>query len=78
MLTILVIVLVLGLLLVALAGIRELRREPVVPLAERPLDGVVPVPGPVERGPPHPVVLVHGLLGFDRIGRHADLLPLRS
>lgn len=31
-------------------------------------DGVVPIPGPVERGAPLPVVLVHGLFGFDRIG----------
>jgi triacylglycerol lipase len=29
--------------------------------------GVTPVPGPSERGPPLPVVLVHGLFGFDRI-----------
>ena len=34
----------------------------------RPLEGVVPIPGPGERGPPLPVVLVHGLFGFDRIG----------
>lgn len=34
----------------------------------RPLEGVVPVPGPIERGPPLPVILVHGLFGFDRIG----------
>jgi triacylglycerol lipase len=33
-----------------------------------PLEGVAPVPGPTERGPPLPVVLVHGLFGFDRIG----------
>lgn len=33
-----------------------------------PLEGVVPIPGPVERGPPLPVILVHGLFGFDRIG----------
>jgi len=33
-----------------------------------PLEGVVPHPGPVERGAPLPVVLVHGLFGFDRIG----------
>ena len=40
------------------------RAEP----AERPLEGVVPVPGEPARGPPLPVVLVHGLFGFDRIG----------
>ena len=33
-----------------------------------PLEGVVPHPGPIERGSPLPVVLVHGLFGFDRIG----------
>jgi triacylglycerol lipase len=32
------------------------------------MEGVVPVPGPVERGAPLPVILVHGLFGFDRIG----------
>jgi triacylglycerol lipase len=35
---------------------------------EQPLDGVIRVPGLVERGPPLPIVLVHGLFGFDRIG----------
>ena len=39
---------------------------------EAPLEGVIPIPGPipgqVEHGPPLPVVLVHGLFGFDRIG----------
>lgn len=33
-----------------------------------PLEGVVPHPGIPERGAPLPVVLVHGLFGFDRIG----------
>ncbi len=33
-----------------------------------PLEGVVVIPGPVPRGAPLPVVLVHGLFGFDRIG----------
>lgn len=40
-------------------------------LADAPavvLEGVVARPGPTERGPPLPVVLVHGLFGFDRIG----------
>jgi triacylglycerol lipase len=40
------------------------RRLPRVP----PLRGVTPIPGEAERGPPLPVVLVHGLFGFDRIG----------
>ena len=33
-----------------------------------PLEGVRRIPGREERGPPLPVVLVHGLFGFDRIG----------
>lgn len=33
-----------------------------------PLEGVIPIPGEGGRGPPLPVVLVHGLFGFDRIG----------
>lgn len=32
------------------------------------MEGVVPVPGPVGRVAPLPVILVHGLFGFDRIG----------
>ena len=32
------------------------------------IKGVEPVPGPAPRGAPLPVVLVHGLFGFDRIG----------
>jgi triacylglycerol lipase len=43
----------------------EARIEPAI---EPPIEGVVPIPGLVERGPPLPVVLVHGLFGFDRIG----------
>ena len=55
-----------ALLLVALvaAFVVVRRYVAVVP----PLRGVAPVPGPTERGPPLPVVLVHGLFGFDRIG----------
>jgi triacylglycerol lipase len=30
--------------------------------------GVIPIPGPLGRGPALPVVLVHGFFGFDRIG----------
>lgn len=33
-----------------------------------PLEGVQPIPGPPLPGAPLPVVLVHGLFGFDRIG----------
>ncbi|MGH9884877.1 MAG: esterase/lipase family protein, partial [bacterium] len=65
----LVIALVVALLVVALVAIPLWRkRAAVVEPVEARLDGVIPVPGPVERGPPLPVVLVHGLFGFDRIG----------
>jgi triacylglycerol lipase len=63
-LTLLVIVLLVGLMIVALVA--TLRRPG--PGVDVPLEGVVPVPGTTERGPPLPVVLVHGLFGFDRIG----------
>lgn len=57
---------------VALIAVRLWRKQTVTPepagTVETPLAGVVPVPGPAERGPPLPVVLVHGLFGFDRIG----------
>ncbi|HEU0033047.1 MAG TPA: alpha/beta fold hydrolase [Kofleriaceae bacterium] len=67
MLTLVVIVLLVVLMIVALAAVlRERPAEP--PVTTAPLEGVVPVPGPPERGPPLPVVLVHGLFGFDRIG----------
>jgi triacylglycerol lipase len=71
MLTILVIALLVGLMLVAVASVvwrAKAPAEPEVPHAEAPLEGVVPVPGPTPRGAPLPVVLVHGLFGFDRIG----------
>lgn len=67
-LTILVIALLVGLMVLAIAGVWRGRAEPEIPQAETPLEGVLPVPGPTERGPPLPVVLVHGLFGFDRIG----------
>ncbi|MEO8701911.1 MAG: alpha/beta fold hydrolase [Kofleriaceae bacterium] len=67
MLTVLVILLLVGLMLVAVATVV---REPPQAIAEvAPLEGVRPVPSTVE--PPRtplPVVLVHGLFGFDRIG----------
>jgi hypothetical protein len=75
--TALVIVLVLVLaLLVAVAGVRAWRKPTVLPeptgavepAAGSAIEGVQPIPGVVERGPPLPVVLVHGLFGFDRIG----------
>jgi triacylglycerol lipase len=73
-LTLLVIALIVALFAVALIAVR--RREPVpVPIvidagAEHPMEGVTPVPErePVDRGAPLPVILVHGLFGFDRIG----------
>jgi triacylglycerol lipase len=67
-LTSIVIALVVALFVAALIVVR--RRPPAVieHVAERPMEGVVPIPGPVERGPPLPVILVHGLFGFDRIG----------
>jgi triacylglycerol lipase len=48
-------------LLAVVAAIAWRRRAPRI-------EGVEPRPGPAERGPPLPVVLVHGLFGFDRIG----------
>lgn len=74
---VIVIALVVGLLLIALAAVPAWRKRAVPPeptitptptAVEAPLEGVVPIPGQIERGPPLPVVLVHGLFGFDRIG----------
>src|SRR5690349_21147566 len=66
------IALIVALLLVALVAVplwrKRLAKVEPAGRVEAPLEGVVPVPGPVERGPPLPVVLVHGLFGFDRIG----------
>lgn len=64
---------IVGLLLllafVAVVVIRRRKRAANVPvIVETPLEGVVPIPGIVERGQPLPVVLIHGLFGFDRIG----------
>jgi triacylglycerol lipase len=68
-----IVALVVGLLIVALVAVplwrkRAAAAERAPTSVEAPLDGVTAVPGPVERGPPLPVVLVHGLFGFDRIG----------
>ena len=61
-----------ALLIAALIAVRLWRKPTVTPeqaaTIEAPIEGVVPVAGPIERGPPLPVVLVHGLFGFDRIG----------
>jgi triacylglycerol lipase len=62
---------VVALLVVAVVVVPRWRNPPPDPgvlEAAAPLDGVQPVPGPAPRGPPLPVVLVHGLFGFDRIG----------
>ena len=78
-LTGLVTALVVGLLLVALVAVpwwrrhtARLERTTEAPLQTAPplpsLEGVVPLPGIVVRATPLPVVLVHGLFGFDRIG----------
>ncbi len=77
MLTVLVVALIVGLALAALvAGLvlaRRHRRKRAAPVIEpgaggEAFEGVVTRPGPAERGPPLPVVLIHGLFGFDRIG----------
>jgi triacylglycerol lipase len=61
-----------ALLIAALIAVRLWRKPTVTPeqaaTIEAPIEGVVPVAGPIERGRPLPVVLVHGLFGFDRIG----------
>jgi triacylglycerol lipase len=61
-----------ALLIAALIAVRLWQKPTVTPeqaaTIEAPIEGVVPVAGPIERGPPLPVVLVHGLFGFDRIG----------
>jgi len=74
--TIFVIALLVALMLVAVASVvLRPKRDTLesdagveVPQADAPLKGVIPVPGPTPRGAPLPVVLVHGLFGFDRIG----------
>jgi triacylglycerol lipase len=62
-LTIVVVALVVALLVVALIVVG---RRQTIEIA--PFEGVETTPGAVKRGPPVPVVLVHGLFGFDRIG----------
>lgn len=60
-----------ALLIIAVIAVRPWRKRTLSPETgevEAPIEGVVPVAGRVERGPPLPVVLVHGLFGFDRIG----------
>ncbi|MBL0219139.1 MAG: hypothetical protein IPQ07_35370 [Myxococcales bacterium] len=72
MLTILVITIVVALLVAALVLVSRRGPEPtpvVVESVDHPMEGVVPHPGPpLARDAPLPVILVHGLFGFDRIG----------
>jgi triacylglycerol lipase len=60
----------LALLLVgaAVAGALWWRRRARARIEPADFSGVTPIPGPIDRGPPLPVVLVHGMFGFDRIG----------
>jgi triacylglycerol lipase len=63
-----VIWLLIALVIVALVAAIALRRPPIVAVAPDAPLGVEPVPGPSGRGAPLPVILVHGLFGFDRMG----------
>ncbi len=70
-LTIVVIALLVAVLAIAVALV--LRRPPpdafdIDVEAPPAIEGVEAIPGPAPRGAPLPVVLVHGLFGFDRIG----------
>ena len=63
-----------ALLIVAIAGLGAVaaivvrRRNRSRIEATAPIAGVAPYAGAGERGPPLPVILVHGLFGFDRMG----------
>jgi triacylglycerol lipase len=75
-LTAIAIALAVAILIIALVALRPWRKPAAVVKpaleVETTLEGVVPLPAPLSggigRGPPLPVVLVHGLFGFDRIG----------
>ena len=66
----LVFALVVAAVVVVVARRRRAKSAQPVAIVEAPADlhGVTPHAGEVERGRPLPVVLVHGLFGFDRIG----------
>ncbi len=59
---------IVALLLVALVIVMTRRARRTIIAAGKELEGVHVIAGPGPRGPPLPVVLVHGLFGFDRIG----------
>ncbi|HEY0251076.1 MAG TPA: alpha/beta fold hydrolase [Kofleriaceae bacterium] len=64
------IVVILLAILVVVAGASALsRRSPVVIEAPARIEGVDAVRGEAPRSAPLPVILVHGLFGFDRVGR---------
>ncbi len=64
-----VVLAILALVVIAVvATVLARRRRRVVIEAGKELEGVEVVAGSAPRGPPLPVVLVHGLFGFDRIG----------
>jgi triacylglycerol lipase len=55
------------LLVAALVVVLVARKPPAIVV--EPGEGVAAIPGEPPRGPPVPVVLVHGLFGFDKIAR---------
>jgi triacylglycerol lipase len=63
-----VIWLLMVLVIVAVVAAIALRRPVLAAIAPEPPLGVDVVPGPTGRGAPLPVILVHGLFGFDRMG----------
>ncbi|MEJ7602074.1 MAG: alpha/beta fold hydrolase [Kofleriaceae bacterium] len=75
MLTLVVVALIIALLVAAVVVVGLGRRaksavelSPETAIAPPPLEGVAAIPAPPPRVAPLPVVLVHGLFGFDRVG----------
>ena len=75
MLTTIVIAILVALLVIAVVATARRRKLPAALAGETvvveppaPIPGVAAIAGPAPRGAPLPVVLVHGLFGFDRIG----------